>query len=121
VIFVLMNVIAIFHSYKLTHFSDRNVEKTKSPNQLSTGQKIYTLIFGISNPRPINDNEPSTEFQTIILKGNSEIECWSIKANNPKGTVALFHGFSGQKSSMLDKATVFKELGYTRQRIDFGL
>jgi hypothetical protein len=49
-----MNVVAIFHSYKFTHFIDSNIEKTKDQKKLSTGQKINTLIFGVSNPRPEN-------------------------------------------------------------------
>lgn len=118
-IFVLMNFVAIFHSYKFTHFTENKTEKTKDPKSLTTEQKIRTLIFGVSNPRPENKALPTTEYETIRLKSNREIECWSIKTENPKGTVVLFHGFSGDKSSMLDKSDVFREQGYNTFLVDF--
>jgi hypothetical protein len=114
-----MNVVAIFHSYKFTHFADSKVTKTKEPNKLSFVQKISTLIFGVNNPRPENTNVPSDAYQTIQLNSNKEIECWSINIENAKGTVILFHGFGGQKASMLDKAKVFRELGYNTFLVDF--
>ena len=113
-----MNVVAIFHSYKFTHFADRKTEKTKDPGELTTGQKISTLLFGVSNPRPENTCVPAI-YQTIKLQSNKEIECWSIRVKKAKGTVILFHGFSGQKASMLDKAAVFQGLGYNTLLHDF--
>jgi len=114
-----MNVVAVFHSNKFTHFVDSKTTKTKDPKKLTTGQKISTLIFGINNPRPTNEKTPSTDFETIILNSNKKIECWNIKVTKPKGTVILFHGFSGQKSSMLDKAEVFREQGFNTFLVDF--
>lgn len=114
-----MNVVAVFHSYKFTHFVNSKIEKTKDPKKLSTGQKIKTLIFGVSNPRPENLTIPKNDYETIILKSNSEIECWRIKTENAKGTVILFHGFGGNKSSMLDKSDIFLGLGYNTLLVDF--
>lgn len=114
-----MNIVAIFHSYKFTHFIDSKIEKTKDPKKLTTGEKIKTLLFGVSNPRPENLTIPTSDFETIKLKSNKEIECWSIKTENAKGTVILFHGFGGNKSSMLDKAEIFLGLGYNTFLVDF--
>lgn len=114
-----MNIVAIFHSYKFTHFTENKIEKTKNPKRLTTSQKIKTLIFGISNPRPKNKNLPSTKLEIIKLKSNRMIECWSIKTKNSRGTVILFHGYGGEKSSMLDKAKIFLELGYNTLLVDF--
>lgn len=118
-IFILMNIVAIFHSYKFTHFSNKKIEKTKDPQNLTFQEKIKILIFGVSNPRPENEVYPSKNFEIIYLKSNKAIECWSIKSENAKGTVILFHGFSASKSSMLDKADVFLELGYNALLVDF--
>ncbi len=118
-IFVLMNIVAVFHSYKFTHFVDSKTEKTKDPKKLTIGQKIKTLVFGVSNPRPENKTFPTKDYETIKLKSNKEIESWSINTDNSKGTVILFHGFSGDKSSMLDKAAIFLELGYNAFLVDF--
>jgi pimeloyl-ACP methyl ester carboxylesterase len=114
-----MNVVAIFHSYKFTHFAASNIVKTKDAKELSTEQKIKTLIFGVSNPRPVNKTVPDREYETIKLKSNREIECWSIRTVNSKGTVILFHGFAGDKSSMLDKSEIFLGLGYNTFVVDF--
>jgi hypothetical protein len=75
IIFLLMNVVAFFHAYKFTHFSQNKTVRTKDPAKLTAGEKLTTLIFGVSNPRPANDLYPSREFQTVILKSNKEIEC----------------------------------------------
>jgi len=114
-----MNVVAVFHSYKFTHFVKSKIEKTKDAKKPSPAQKISTLIFGINNPRPENEKIPSTKFEIVNLKSNIKIECWNIKTTNSKGTVILFHGFSAQKSSMLDKAEIFRELGFNTFLVDF--
>jgi alpha-beta hydrolase superfamily lysophospholipase len=114
-----MNVVAVFHSYKFTHFSNSNLEKTYHPEKLTNVQKIKTLIFGVNNPRPENKRVPTTDYETIKLASNKEIECWSIKADGPKGTVILFHGYGGNKSSLLDKAEIFLNLGYNTFLVDF--
>jgi len=119
ILFVFMNIVAAFHAYKFTHFANSNGDKTKSPGKLSFVQKIQTLIFGVSNPRPVNGSKPAITFETVKLKSNKEIECWSIKTGSAKGTVILFHGFSGEKSSLLDKADIFRSFGYNTLLVDF--
>lgn len=119
IVFILMNVVAIFHAYKFTHFVDSSIEKTKDPEKLTTSQKISTLIFGVNNPRPTNTKFPSIDFETVNLHSNRKIECWEIKTSNPKGTVILFHGFSGKKSEMLENAEIFRKLGFNTFLVDF--
>lgn len=118
IVFVLMNVVAFFHAWKFTHFSDSTAPKTKSGN-LSFGKKLQALVFGISNPRPATKSTPGRQFETITLQSNKKIECWFIKADSAKGTVILFHGYGGEKSSMLDKANEFLNLGYSTLLVDF--
>jgi len=38
---------------------------------------------------------------------------------NAKGTVLLFHGYGGEKSSMLEKSDIFNNLGYSTLLVDF--
>lgn len=118
-VFLLMNMVAIFHSYKFTHFTDSSEEKTNSPHQLSRAQKLKTLLLGVSNPRPQNQIVPNSKYETIKLESNRSIQCWSIKTEKAKGTVVLFHGFGGNKSLMLDKSDVFRKLGYNTFLVDF--
>lgn len=117
--FLLMNVVAAFHAYKFTHFAQDAGSKTKDPKDLSAIGKICTVLFGISNPRPVNKKYPTSDYETITLQSNRKIECWLIKAANPKGSVVICHGYSGDKSKMLDKAEVFAGLGYNALITDF--
>lgn len=117
-VFFFINLIAFFHAYKFTHFSDASKTKTKAKN-LSLTEKVSIIFFGISNPRPENDCVPSLKYEKIIIKSNKEIECWEIKNDTSKGTVAIFHGYGGNKSSMLDKAMIFYEKGYSIILVDF--
>ena len=111
ILFFLANMVAFFHAYKFTHFVSRETVKTADPVKMSKAQKIKTLFFGVNNPRPTNKIFPSGEYETIRLKSNKEIECWYIRQPRSIGTVVIFHGYAGEKSSMLDKAEAFLELG----------
>jgi alpha-beta hydrolase superfamily lysophospholipase len=117
-IFLLMNIVAYFHAYKFTHFSDSTEAKTKS-GSLSVGGKLKALFFGINNPRPENKTKPKRPYETIIIQSNKKIECWFIKSDSSKGTVILFHGYGGEKSSMLHQADEFLTLDYNTLLVDF--
>lgn len=118
--FVFINLIACFHAYKFIHFADQSLEKTKPPSSLTVIEKLKTLFFGINNPRPQNHRFPQHSYETITLKGRNKIECWFIRAEQSKGTVLIFHGFSGCKSFMLDRAEGFYKLGYSTLLVDFA-
>ena len=94
-------------------------ELKQRPADLGFGQKIKALLFGINNPRPANNSTPARNFATISIQSNKKIECWFIKADSAKGSVILFHGYGGEKSSMLDKADEFLNLGYNTLLVDF--
>jgi uncharacterized protein len=117
IFFILANVIAFMHAYKFTHFTSSSVERTS--NHLSLAEKLKTVFTGVNNPRPVNKKKPARAYQTIKIKSNKELECWLIKANSAKGTIILFHGYGGEKSSMLDKAEQFLNLGYNTMLVDF--
>lgn len=117
--FILVNIVACFHAYKFTHFTDRKVVMTKDSKYLSTFSKVGTLFFGVDNPRPINKFVPTQKYETLKLQSNKILECWSIKTENAKGTVILFHGYCGEKSNMLEKSDLFLKLGYNTFLVDF--
>lgn len=117
--FVLMNIVSAFHAYKFTHFITSKTTKTKEVKSLSTIQKIKTIVFGIENPKPVNSIFPSKKYETIYLKSNKKIECWKINSDSSKGTVIIFHGYTGCKSQMLDKANEFLSLKYNVLLVDF--
>ena len=118
-LFAIANCIAYFHAYKFTHFSTDDVAKTEKPEDLSFGQKMKTLFFGINNPKPKNTETPKIEYKTVYLQSNTTIECWNMNADSSIGTFVIFHGFSGEKSSMLDKAYIFHDMKYNVLLVDF--
>lgn len=118
IIFIMMNVVAFFHAYKFTHFTEEKVSKTDSKN-ISSYEKMITLLFGINNPRPQNNTLPIQQYETIILQSNKKIECWYIKRDSSKGTIILFHGYGGDKSSLIDKSNEFIKLGFSTLLVDF--
>ncbi|WP_281337362.1 alpha/beta hydrolase [Flavobacterium eburneipallidum] len=119
IIFIMLNVVAFFHAYKFTHFTENNSEKTKSPEKLSTIEKVKTLFFGVNNPKPKNVKFPTQIYEIVKLKSNKEIECWLIKNKKPKGTIVLFHGYGGEKSSMISKSDEFIKKGFNTMLVDF--
>lgn len=117
--FILLNLSAAFHGYQFTHFADSKESKTQA-NELSFGQKLLVLFFGIANPRPQTQAYPQVEYQSIqVPSGEEMLEVWDIKVESPKGYVILFHGYSGEKSAMFRRATLIRELGYSTLLVDF--
>ena len=115
----MINIIAFFHAYKFTHFTENKSEKTKSPEKQSSFEKIKTLFLGVNNPKPKNLKFPSQKYKTVLLKSNKKIECWLIKNENSKGTIILFHGYGSEKSSLISKSDEFLKLGYSTMLVDF--
>jgi uncharacterized protein len=117
--FLLMNAVAFMHAYKFTHFSKVETEKTKEPANLGFGGKMKALFLGINNPRPELSSVPSQPYETIQLQSNKMIECWVINKDSSKGVVVLFHGYRGDKSTMIDKSDEFLKMGYSTLLVDF--
>jgi len=117
--FLMINIIAFFHAYKFTHFTENKSEKTKSPEKQSSFEKAKTLFLGVNNPKPKNLKFPSQKYKTVLLKSNKKIECWLIKNEKSKGTIILFHGYGSEKSSMISKSDEFLKLGYSTMLVDF--
>lgn len=118
-VFVLMNTIAFFHAYKFTHFTADTTPANLVKEKPTLLKKVAILLTGVDNKRPENKSLPTVPFQTLRLKSSKEIECWFIPHEAAIGTVVLFHGYGGQKSSMLDKSAVFQRLGYNTLLVDF--
>ena len=119
--FVLVNIITFNQACHFSHFSDNVHVKTRKPEELSALGKIKVLLFGIKNPKPANDCIPTRKFDTIFFKThhNYTLSAWQINVIDSKGTVILFHGYTGKKSDMLDEAEKFNELGYNTLLVDF--
>jgi uncharacterized protein len=118
-----LNVVAAFHAYHFTHFTDSNATKTKRPSEQTVMDKLKTVVFGVTNPRPSNLIAPSGKYETVVLDGeNGKLSCWVLPADSAqteRGTVAFFHGFGGAKSSLLERAYLLQKAGFRTVLLDF--
>jgi len=118
-VFVILNLVAYQHAYKFTHFDKEAIQRTRDPKELSAIEKAEILFIGIENPRPNQKRIPDTKFKTINISSTVSLECWLLDRENSKGTVVMFHGYAGEKTSLLDRADEFLELGYKILLVDF--
>lgn len=116
---IAMNIVAFFHAYKFTHFTDDNKTRT-DPKELTFFGKLVTLAFGVDNPRPLNTTKPARPFMTLVIPhARDTIECWYVPVDSSKGTVLIFHGYAGNKSQMVKESNQFNALGYETILVDF--
>ncbi len=113
------NVIACNHAYQFTHFKTKDIKKTKKPEHLSLGEKISTLFWGVSLPKPSNHSKPSRAFETVSIQSHEKLEGWLVEVDSSKGTVILFHGYGSSKSGIINYSDEFNELGFSTLAMDF--
>jgi alpha-beta hydrolase superfamily lysophospholipase len=120
VLFILLNIVVIFHAYKFTHYYEPN-EITVKPKESKTGwDKTADLLFGFDAVK--QQNIPAdTIFETVSLttQDGIDLEAWWMKVDSSVGTIAIFHGHGGKKSSHLPEAAHFRKLGYNTLLVDF--
>ncbi|CAN5846842.1 hypothetical protein BH24BAC1_BH24BAC1_02220 [soil metagenome] len=124
ILLLALNGVAYLHAYRFTHFSQANpaaaaFPKTTDLRTLSPGQKAKALLSGVPLPRPENSMTPTLPYTEVQLRGQKTLGAWFLPVQNPKGTVALFHGYGGDKSRMLSKAEALVQLGYNALLVDF--
>ncbi|GAB4092802.1 alpha/beta hydrolase [Flaviaesturariibacter terrae] len=117
ILFVVLNGIAAMHAWHFTHFDPDAT--TKTGERLSAGQKLSLALTGVRMPRPQNAAVPDTACQTVELQDDQRLEAWWIPVAAPKGAVLLLHGYGGSRAGMLDKARIFRRLGYSTLLLDF--
>jgi uncharacterized protein len=117
-LFIIVNLVAFQHAYRFTHFSNEIFER-QDPATLSFFAKVQLIFTGIEIPKARNINHPRQEFQTVKIQSTKELDCWKIKTPDSRGTVVMFHGYAGEKSSLLKRSEEFIKLGYSIFLVDF--
>jgi len=118
-----VNVVAFFHAWRFTHFSEDAGTHSPNPEMLSAGQKIWVLLTGIRNPKPQNGPKPDFPVETVtIASPNGALEAWYARPDSAAGrrTVALFHGYTSSKSHLAHEAGYFRRLGYNVLMVDLA-
>jgi alpha-beta hydrolase superfamily lysophospholipase len=118
--FIAVNVISFFHAWQFTHFDTDVKERTKDAKELSFLAKANVLFTGVDNPRPVNKKLPARPFTSVKIKSSELLDCWYIPVDSAKATMIMFHGFAGEKSSLLERAEEIVKLGYNVFLVDFA-
>lgn len=120
VAFVLLNIIVICHAYKFTHFYNKGEVTVKNKEDKNAWDKTREILFGFNYVKSENA-VPDSVIKTIYFttKSGLKLEAWEFPVDSAVGTVALFHGHGGKKSSLLQEAQVFSRLRYNTILLDF--
>ena len=118
--FVLINISGIIYGYKLTHFYEPALEATDETPSRNVFIKTWRLFKGPVYRKITNEESPVFPYQTVHLftKDSLALEAWYIPVDSSKGTVILFHGLGGNKSSVLKQAYEFRYLGFNVMLVD---
>ncbi len=119
-LFILANIVVIFHAYKLTHFYDRKDVVIKDKLAKTRWDKTQEILLGAKAVKQAN-LQPDTIVQAVYFQTHNDLklEGWFLPSAGGKGTIAMFHGHGGKKSSLLPEAAVFRRLGYNTLLLDF--
>lgn len=119
-LFVLLNIIVIFHAYKFTHFYNAGEIVIKQNKDKTTWDKTKEILFGINAQKQPNEL-PDTSYIAVTLttKDSIKLDAWFTKVTNAKGTVCMFHGHGGTKSGNKAEAAAFRKMGYNTFQLDF--
>ena len=118
----LVNALAWMQAHTMLHYvaSDQAMPTIE---QMSVGQKLKAVVFGIPVSRPSNHVTPANiglDFQTIMLETErGQRELWQIDRDQARGTVVMVHGYAASKASLLDQARIFHEFGWRTILVDF--
>jgi uncharacterized protein len=118
-LFVVLNVIVIFHAWQFTHFyPDAPKIDLK---RLSIAQKIKMVFMGYEFPKSKVELRPNEPFETVAFTVDDgvKISGWLIRTDSSKKAAILFHGHGSQKGSLLDQAAYLRRLGYSTLLLDF--
>jgi hypothetical protein len=121
-LFCLLNFAVYNHAYRLTHFVDKPIPKlnTQAIAQKSFWEKCSLAFMGTENPKQSQQVMPDSLYEAVSIGEHPRLHAWWTKTSrSAKGTVLLFHGYNSNKSSMLNRAQVIRELGYHCFLVDF--
>lgn len=118
-----LNWLAWRHAHAMTHFTHGG-PKTGSPESFGHWERIKVLVNGVQVPKLANTRTPSDvglDYKVLRMPGahGTSLEAWLIEAKQPAGVVAMFHGYSSSKDSLLDQAREIHRLGWTVLLVDF--
>lgn len=121
---VAINALAYAHARAFTSFAAPGATRTRSPGELTSGEKVGALLGGVTLPRPENRRTPadvglSFESHALVASDGVRLEAWRVPHPRARAVAVLGHGYGGAKASMLDVGRELHALGLELVLLDF--
>ena len=117
---VVVNVLAYRHAAAMLTFR-RGAARDPAPPSL--WGKLGVLVNGVALPRPENGPAPAElhapETVHFAAADGPALEAWLARRPDERGTVLLFHGYGGSRSSLAREAEAFGRMGFATLLVDF--
>jgi len=116
---VLFSFVLFNQAYRFTHFSEAaEAGPAGRPSALLLAK--YGLL-GLPNPRPADGPAPAVPYEEVQLAAadGTRLAAWYVPVAEPRGTVALFHGYHSQRAGLHTEAAIFRKLGFNTLQLDF--
>jgi alpha-beta hydrolase superfamily lysophospholipase len=116
--FVLANISASIYAYKFTHFYDGPPPPYEEKNVF---EKTWKLFVGPNIYKNTYEPEPPFPFEKLSLttSDGSVLDAWYSAVDSSKGCVIFLHGYTGNKTSVVTEASMFRAWGYSVLLFDF--
>ena len=118
-----LNGVAWMQAWTMTHYTASGA-RTPPPEALSWPARAWTVLTGVSIPRPQNTQTPADlglayEVRRIALPTGETLEAWWVPQPTVRGVVLLFPAYATSKESLLAPAAAFHTQGYSTLLVDF--
>ena len=118
-----VNVLAYFHAGAMVNWVEGEA-RTQKPERLGLLQRLGVLLAGVSIPRPVNRLTPQDVGLAYETHGfpngrGVELEAWYVPVEGAQVTSIVFHGYAGNKDTMLGVAKGLTQLGSSVLLVDF--
>jgi len=121
--FALLNFLAYNQARTMTWFSTGG-PRTHKPEKLGRLTRLKVMLSGINLPRPAGSQSPAElhpDCKVLSIAGTNKVtlSAWYSSMGDKAPLVILFHGYGSEKTSLLDEAKIFRELGTSVLLVDF--
>ena len=120
---LVINLLAAGQAHRMLRFEEDGA-RTAPPEQLSRWERVRVLLTGVRMPRPraaLTPADLGLPYEEYWMTGDDgrRLSAWHIPQADAAGLVLLFHGYGGEKSSLLEEARQFGRLGFASVVVDF--
>lgn len=119
--FILINVFSAVQAYSATHFKE-NMTISDSV-KLSTFDIAKMFVLGVDIPKPKAKRMPDRKYEEVRIpvSGDKSLAAWTMRSDSAqsKGIIIYFHGYTDEKSMLLDYAYRTLDMGYDAMMVDF--